>query len=366
MQFLPMHPTPFERRNALLDFSPIGDAIESNRRNALARAEERRQEEELAMRRQAHQRAQEQEARSDQRDNRAWFGKQAYAVSRLPAGPARALAWKRLVERTGSQSLTSEELDPITGPQLMMAEAGLYVDPREEEMANIELAMKRLALENARNPGQDRLPADLQTWEMFRGMTPEEQQQFIALKTGRVAGDDEVERAEALTAARTRGKLQAEAAQRLPEAEQAAATTLQYIDAVLADPNLPNVTGWQSRLPTVTSESADTESRIAQLGGRAFLAAFERLRGAGQISEQEGQRAMEALARLTNMRQSDAGYVQALHDFRREVLDLLEVARRKAGGGASAASRVSGAPSEPSETASGNDEWSGWSMRGLD
>jgi hypothetical protein len=132
----------------------------------------------------------------------------------------------------------------------------------------------------------------------------------------------------------------------LPKVEQNAATTIGYIDQVLKDPNLGNVTGWQARLPTVRSSSVDTEERIAQLGGRAFLSAFESLKGGGQITEIEGKKATDALARLVNLKQSDAGYIEALKDFRREVGALVSIARRRAGQTAPNSGPVAGPATE--------------------
>ena len=52
-----------------------------------------------------------------------------------------------------------------------------------------------------------------------------------------------------------------------------------------------------------------------QLGGKAFLQAFESLKGGGQITEVEGKKATDAIARL-NRAQSDSEYEVALNDLR--------------------------------------------------
>ena len=66
----------------------------------------------------------------------------------------------------------------------------------------------------------------------------------------------------------------------------------------------------------------------------AFMQAFQSLKGGGQITEKEGRAAQEALSRLqaTNMNEGD--YKQALKDFRKEVGDLVALAKQKAGTGA--------------------------------
>lgn len=147
---------------------------------------------------------------------------------------------------------------------------------------------------------------------------------------------------EGIEAAKAQGKGMGQARVDLPKVEAAEKATLGYIDRVLSDPNLGNVTGWQANFPTLQSRNVDAEARIDQLKGRAFLAAFEALKGGGQITEMEGAKATDALARITNLRQSDAGFRQALEDFKAEVRNLAEIARRRAAGGGSAAPTASG------------------------
>jgi hypothetical protein len=147
------------------------------------------------------------------------------------------------------------------------------------------------------------------------------------------------------------GTAQGKAQVILPQVEAAAARMFKQIAGVENDPNLGSVTGWQASFPTVFAKSVDTEERIKQLSGGAFLQAFESLKGGGQITQPEGEKATAALARLQNLKQSDAGFKQALADFKAEVQALVELARKKAGGGAA-----------PEQAASGG--WSG--LRRLD
>lgn len=122
-------------------------------------------------------------------------------------------------------------------------------------------------------------------------------------------------------AASARGKEQGTAQAGLPTAEITKNQTIGYIDQLLSDPNLANVTGWQSWLPDVAlaatqgGDTLSTRRRIEQLQGSAFLEAYNGLRGGGQITEVEGKQAKEAMARL-NTAQTDADYRQALMDFK--------------------------------------------------
>lgn len=127
------------------------------------------------------------------------------------------------------------------------------------------------------------------------------------------------------------GKARGEARVDLPKVRNTARRLIGQVDNVLSDPNLPNVTGWEANFPTTLSKNVTTEEKVAQLGGGAFLQAFQDLKGGGQITEVEGKKATDALARLTNMAQDDVGYRQALKDFRNEVVKLVKMAEQRAG-----------------------------------
>ncbi len=64
--------------------------------------------------------------------------------------------------------------------------------------------------------------------------------------------------------------------------------------------------------------------------GRAFLQAYTTLRGGGQITEVEGKKAEDALARL-NRSLSETEAKQALADFRDAVTVGMQKLREKAG-----------------------------------
>jgi hypothetical protein len=122
-------------------------------------------------------------------------------------------------------------------------------------------------------------------------------------------------------AARERGKIQGTSQGQLPSAEITAQQTISKIDELLADPNLANVSGIESYLPDWALAGAKggktlgVRRRVEQLKGSAFLEAYNGLRGGGQITEVEGQKAENAMARLETA-QTDEDYVQALKDFR--------------------------------------------------
>ena len=114
-------------RNSLIDFSPVNQGLESiskakqqHTQNALAERKMNMAEDQFAYQRGLDQKA---DARSDVE----WYGKQASAVDQMQ-GPQREAAWQRIIARHGVDGLTPEELDPATGPKMMMAQAGQHVE----------------------------------------------------------------------------------------------------------------------------------------------------------------------------------------------------------------------------------------------
>jgi len=112
-------------------------------------------------------------------------------------------------------------------------------------------------------------------------------------------------------------------------ARTTALDSIQVIDGLLASPGLDSIIGnVQGRLPagipflTGGQQGADAAARLYQIQGKAFLEAFESLKGAGQITEIEGTKATQAIARLDTA-QSEA-------EFRASLLELRGILERGA------------------------------------
>lgn len=134
------------------------------------------------------------------------------------------------------------------------------------------------------------------------------------------------------------GTGQGEAIVALPVIEQNADFVLRSIDSVAQDPDLWRVTGVVGgTVPTLWDTDPEAakraQSKIDQILGQTFLLAYDKIRGAGQITEYESQRASDALNRLKTQNMSDADYLQTLNEFRNEVIRLVELARSRAAGG---------------------------------
>lgn len=130
----------------------------------------------------------------------------------------------------------------------------------------------------------------------------------------------------------TAGKATMEGQIGAPAAISSAENSLAQIDAVINDPNLDLAIGIGGLLPAIpNSPQAGTVARIEQLQGAAFLQAFEALKGGGQITEVEGRKATDAIARLSRV-QNKEDFTQALRDLRSVVEAGLNRARAKQGG----------------------------------
>lgn len=142
----------------------------------------------------------------------------------------------------------------------------------------------------------------------------------------------------------------------LPTVQSTADNVIKYIESIETDPNLNTIIGaYGGRAPNFSTGARTAQSKIDQLNSQAFLIAFERLKGAGAITEREGAAAAQALTRLKEQVQDPKDYQAALKDFKNEVYRLVETAKRKAGvGGPSGNAGFAGESS------------GGWSAKRLD
>ena len=107
--------------------------------------------------------------------------------------------------------------------------------------------------------------------------------------------------------------------------------TASYMDDLLektkTHPGRQYATGKSSILPKVPGTApADFQVLLDQIGGQQFLQAFETLKGGGQITEVEGRKATEAMARM-NPRQSEESFLQGVSEFQ----NIVRSAKERAG-----------------------------------
>ena len=197
-----------------------------------------------------------------------------------------------------------------------------------------------------------RQPASVQEWNKFNEMSPEDQQRYLQMKRsnqmfnrgdaqivldpqGNVVNQFEMqlkpEQRPETKFEQSRqtelGKTSAEKTAGLSNLENQASYMINTIDQLLNPEDglaegvdeivggTLGLQGIQSSVFPVTENQRKFQPFIDQLKGQTFLEAYERLKGGGVITEIEGQKAEQAIARL-NQAQSEKDFEAALRELR--------------------------------------------------
>lgn len=142
-----------------------------------------------------------------------------------------------------------------------------------------------------------------------------------------------------------RAKNEVEAQASLPGYIAEADNAIKLVDDLLKHPGKEAAVGVSSINPLNKipgTDARDFNIRLDQIKGKQFLQAFESLKGGGQITEVEGQKATAAISRM-NTSQSEKEFEAAAKEFQSIIRTGVERAKRKAGGASMPA-----APSGPS------------------
>ena len=141
----------------------------------------------------------------------------------------------------------------------------------------------------------------------------------------------------AIAASKERGKTIAEETVKAefdaPRIIQNADTAITLSDELLKHPGFGQAVGKSAmfglqKIPG--TPGYDFMNRLSQIKGGAFLEAFNTLKGGGQITEVEGKKATDAIARMDNLT-SEGEFKQAVKDFQDVIKKGVERARAKAG-----------------------------------
>lgn len=128
----------------------------------------------------------------------------------------------------------------------------------------------------------------------------------------------------------------------LPGVENTVRRVTEELDKLIANPDIDSLVGYYEPIGVAKSSvwAPDTKTRAAQarakaqidlVVGNVFLSAYDSLRGAGAITEQEGAAAKAAITKLQSTNLAYKDYIQAAREAKREMEKLLEVAQRKSG-----------------------------------
>lgn len=135
----------------------------------------------------------------------------------------------------------------------------------------------------------------------------------------------------AKTGAELTTKDQTQAAIDLPKIEAASQYSTKLLEDLKNHPGLPYSVGALSPIPRVPgTPQGDFVTRLDQLQGQQFLQAFETLKGGGQITEVEGKKATEAIARIQRA-QSKKAFIEGVNEYEGIIKGLADRARKRSG-----------------------------------
>jgi hypothetical protein len=136
--------------------------------------------------------------------------------------------------------------------------------------------------------------------------------------------------AAAVESARLQGKSQGQAAFDLPGIEFRSQTAINSVED-LKSRNIGQRYGMQGKLYAIPgTEGADIQALVTQVASQAFLNAFDQLRGAGAITQTEGEAATAAITRLKDQNISVGEALKAMNELQGYYRRGIQVARDKA------------------------------------
>lgn len=114
-------------------------------------------------------------------------------------------------------------------------------------------------------------------------------------------------------------------------------------------PGMRGAVGLSSMIPSRRGSNArDFENRLDQIGGKQFLEAFESLKGGGQITEIEGKKATDAIARM-KASGSEEEFIAAAREFQDTIKQGLAAKQARVGVSPSAPAAPATPPNIPPE-----------------
>lgn len=133
--------------------------------------------------------------------------------------------------------------------------------------------------------------------------------------------------------ATTEAKSRTEARLGAPQAIAQGEETIRLVDDLLKAPGMKQAVG-ASRMLGIQNipgtAAKDFDVRLDQLKGQQFLQAFESLKGGGQITEVEGKKATDAIARM-NAASSESEFVKASREFQSIIREGVNRAKKAQG-----------------------------------
>lgn len=159
-------------------------------------------------------------------------------------------------------------------------------------------------------------------------------------------------KAEMISRGRERGQIQAKAAADLPNAITQGEQTINLVDDLLQHPGFSVSVGKSAPLGSLQSyipgtQAASFDIALKQLKGKQFLEAFESLKGGGQITQIEGEKATQAMSRMEKANTEDE-FIKASREFQDILRKGVNRAKLRAG---------QQTPQSTAEPTTSNDGW---------
>jgi hypothetical protein len=256
------------------------------------------------------------------------------AVGKLPAfdpaafvasggSPELAFSLQKSLTKTGPEYSTNVQYDQDGRAFLVAKDSSVkYLDgvAARDELITEDLGGKKV-LRTKYSPEARGQYSKTHTPDALLSASTTRRGQDLTYSTNREAND--IQRSLALQERELKvGELRDKADERRRSKEGGIASIgaqIAVIDKALSHPGRTTATGLSGTIDPrnyVSGTNArDFQVVLDQLGGAAFLQAFESLKGGGQITEVEGKKATDAMARL-NRAQSDGEFELALRELR--------------------------------------------------
>lgn len=201
--------------------------------------------------------------------------------------------------------------NPFTGE----AQKSLSVGMAPGEAARLSQQERQFGMTHALNLDN----SAINKYKTMMEMNPE----FLAQKAGMIEG------------AKFGAKNQAQAQIDLPQVVQQGEQTIKLVDDMLNHPGFNISVGAKSPVGKVASfipgtDAASFDIAQKQMVGKQFLEAFESLKGGGQITQIEGEKATQAMSRM-NTSNSQEEYIKAAREFQNIIRSGINRAKQKAG-----------------------------------
>ncbi len=190
---------------------------------------------------------------------------------------------------------------------------------------------EKLIMQRTKGASGADLPANIQEWNIYNKMSPEDQQRFIEMKRANKYLDLGTGFVNPSTGQTVQKDLQgAERLKKIGEAEGTATGSapadiavmddaLTLLDDIKNDPSLDIATGFSSYGNVIPGTPGyDFQQKVNQAKSGAFLTAIQKMRGMGSLSNAEGETATKAVTRMGTALSRDA-FLAALADYERIV-----------------------------------------------